>query len=87
MHIAAKDVPAQCGLQHAKTGIQNSIILTQEFSGEARLLERLSLLSKIAIVQDLSISAFRDLVASFDEENYQPGEIVSNIPLSGPNFA
>jgi hypothetical protein len=76
MHIARKDVPEGSGLLQAKTGIQHSIILTEKFSGEARLLERLSLLAKIAIVQDLSISAFRDLVASFEEENYQPGEIV-----------
>ena len=76
-HIAAKDIPKDCGLKGAPIGLENTMVIDVIPHKGLQIFKKIDLLSQIDIFDGLSLKSARDLIQCSTEEHYKSGQIVS----------
>lgn len=85
-HIADKDIPKDCGLKGAKSGVENTIILDIEDNQMLSIYKKLDLISKIDIFENLPLKSVRDMLESCKVEHIKAGEIFIKEGETGEKF-
>eukprot|EP00743_Colponemidia_sp_Colp-15_P007608 GILK01008231.1.p1 GENE.GILK01008231.1~~GILK01008231.1.p1 ORF type:complete len:784 (+),score=143.48 GILK01008231.1:66-2417(+) len=76
VHVASKDVPSDCGLKCASTGVENTIRIDVTPLQHGEAIQLLDLVTSMEIFRNLSVENARDILLFFRKQFYPKGSTV-----------